>query len=211
MTYKVVQKIPSETTTERFEDQFEHFLAQVLSYKPEQLHFFDEASVIRTDGNRKWGHAFKGDRAVEIQKYASNATFTVNLCVGYFGIDYFNMIDGPSNANVMIQFFDDAMQETNGIGNTIFATGDCIIMDNCGFNHQRFGEAFLRNMLGVRGIHLAFLPPYSPELNPAEYIHIQINERRTPRKRNYDLRIHRVFHSQCYHQNSRLRLAQNIF
>ncbi|XP_033726738.1 uncharacterized protein LOC117316305 [Pecten maximus] len=170
MTYKVMQKIPSETTTARFEGQFDHYLAEVLSYKPEQLHFFDEASVIRTDGNRKRGHAVIGEKAVEVQKYASNATYTVNLCVGYFGIDYFSIIDGPSNANIMIQFFDDALQETNHIGNPIFAAGDCVIMDNCGFHHQRFGETFLKNMLGLQGLHLVFLPPYSPELNPAEFV-----------------------------------------
>ena len=46
------------------------------------LHFFDESSVIRTSGKRNYGSSEIGKRAIEIQPYASNATFTINLLHG---------------------------------------------------------------------------------------------------------------------------------
>ena len=38
------------------------------------MHFFDESSVIKTMGNRNYGDSPVDQRAVEIQRYASNAT-----------------------------------------------------------------------------------------------------------------------------------------
>lgn len=111
-----------------------------------------------------------GKRAVEIQKYASNATYTINLCCGYFDIDHFDIIEGPSNAHEMLAFFDEALNQRNLFGNKVFAQGDCIVMDNCGFHHHRFGEMVLRRMFQAHGCSLIFLPPYSPEYNVAEYI-----------------------------------------
>jgi hypothetical protein len=125
--------------------------------------------VIKTSGNRNYRSSKLGDRAVEVQKYASNANFTINLCCGYFGIDYFDIIEGPSNAHEMLAFFDQVLQQKNLMGNPVFAQGDCVVMDNCGFHHHRFGEMLLRRMLQNHGCSLVFLPPYSPEYNVVEY------------------------------------------
>ena len=170
MTYKKLQKIPKETITPEHERSVGQFFAKLLQYRPCQLHFFDEASVVRTSGNRIYGHAERGKPAVEVQRYASNATLTINLCCGYFGIDYYDILDGPSNANELLRFFDMALQETDGYGNLVFSRGHCIIMDNCGFHHHRLGERVLRTICNAHGVELLFLPTYSPELNVAEYI-----------------------------------------
>ncbi|XP_033746907.1 uncharacterized protein LOC117332133 [Pecten maximus] len=192
MSYKLLGIIPAETTTAQFQTKLDNFLSTVLIYKAHQLHFFDEASVIRTAGHRRRGHAFVGEPAVEVQKYASNATYTVILCCGFFGVDYFNVIDGPSNANIMINFFGEALEQTNSVGNPVFLPGDCVIMDNCGFHHQRFGEAVLRNMLAKHGVELIFLPPYSPELNPAEFIFKMMRDGMKKNLKTF-VRIHGIF------------------
>ena len=45
--------------------------------KRETLHFFDEASVIIvTSGNRMFGSGYRGQPAIEVQRYASNANYT---------------------------------------------------------------------------------------------------------------------------------------
>lgn len=179
MTRKIIQPVPAETRTLAYENKLDAFMAQVLNFTPEQLHFFDEASVVRTSGNRKYGHSFEGTRAVEVQRYASNATHTVNLACGYFGIDYYDILDGPSNAMELVNFFDELMQKTNQLGNPVLAHGDCVILDNCGFHHHRYGEQLLRNMLATRNITLLFQPPYSPEFNVCEYIfHLMRNNLR---------------------------------
>ena len=51
------------------------------------------------------GHGKKGLTAVEVQRYALNCTYTVNLLNGRFGVDKFNILEGPSNGFEMIDFF----------------------------------------------------------------------------------------------------------
>ena len=69
----------------------------------------DEASVVLTTGNRRYGHAFVGLQAMEVCQYSSDANFTVNLLCGYFGVDYYNIVEGPSNGMELLQFFDDVL------------------------------------------------------------------------------------------------------
>ena len=81
------------------------FLAEITGIDPSSLLFFDEASLIRTEGHRKYGNSFIGERALEYQKYASNATYTVNLLHSALRTDHYNVIDGPSNGNELLLFF----------------------------------------------------------------------------------------------------------
>ena len=129
----------------------------------------DEASIIRTSGNRTYGHACVGKPAVEVCRYSSDATFTINLLCVFFGIDYYNVLEGPSNGLKLLQFFSDALEQKYPNGNPISSTGDAVVMDNCGFHHARHVEPVLREMLLHHGVTLIFQPPYCPELNPCEY------------------------------------------
>ena len=51
-----------------------------------QMHFFDETGVIKTSGNRVYGSAPVGLPALE--RYASNANYTVNLLHSITGVDF---------------------------------------------------------------------------------------------------------------------------
>ena len=55
--------------------------------------------------------------AVEIQRYASNCNYTVNLLHSRFGIDNFNILEGPSNGFEMIHFFEESLQAVDHVGN----------------------------------------------------------------------------------------------
>ena len=114
---------------------------------------------------------------MEVQKYASNATYTVNLLHSVFGVDYYNILPGASNGEQLISFFDYALdcQRPNGL--PVFIDGDVVIMDNCGFHHGRLTERALRLMLGMKGVTLLFQPPYSPHLNTCEYCVHKTNQR----------------------------------
>ena len=64
------------------------YLTGCRAIDPTSMHFFYECSVIKTTGNRRYGHSQTGAPAVEIQRYASNCTFTVNLLHSIFGIEF---------------------------------------------------------------------------------------------------------------------------
>ena len=152
------------------------YLQAISRYAARKLHFFDESSVIKTTGNRKYGNARVGERAIELQRYASNATFTINLLHSVVGVDYFNILQGPSNGLELLNFFDDALQVERANGSAALERGDVVVMDNCGFHHARHIEPLLRNMLNTCGIELIYQPPYSPHLNTCEYCFNQIKQ-----------------------------------
>ena len=93
-----------------------------------KLHFFDESSIIKTTGNRKYGNARVGKRTIEVQCYASNATFTINLIHLVVGVDYFNILQGPSNGLELLNFFDEALQVDRADGSAALERGDVVVM-----------------------------------------------------------------------------------
>ena len=168
-TRKKLTVIPRETESERNLQLYDEYVDTMSNLDPLSLHFFDESSVVKTTGNRSYGHAPSNQRAVELQRYASNANYTINLLHGPLGINYFNLLEGPSNGQHLVNFFLEAIQETDENGQFVLKRGDTVIMDNCGFHHARITEAHLRHILGNVGISLIFQPPYRPELNTCEH------------------------------------------
>ena len=152
-----------------FRRNIDEYLAITSHVDPTSRHFFDEASVIKTTSNRLYGHSYRGSKALEVQRYASNATYTVNLLHGIFGVDFYNIIPGASNGAELISFFNYAIGCVRPNGLPVFMYGDVVVMDNCGFHHGRITERTLRQMLEMRGVTLLFQPPYSPHLNTCEY------------------------------------------
>ena len=131
--------------------------------------FFDECSVLVTSGNRAYGNSYIGEPAIEIQRYASNANYTLNLLHSIHGVDYFDVLRGPSNGMELLNFFNDALSVNRVDGSTTLENGNVVIMDNCGFHHGQFAEAVLRDVLQEHGVDLIFQPVYSPHLNTCEF------------------------------------------
>ena len=109
--------VPKENLTDNAQERLHAYLTLCSTCDPRSVHFFDESSVIKTTGNRNYGHAPVGQRAVEIQRYASNATYTVNLLQSIFGVDHVNILPGPSNGLELLNFFAEALQEQDIFGN----------------------------------------------------------------------------------------------
>ena len=122
------------------------------------MHFFDECSAVKTSGNRRYRNSPVGQPALEVQRYASNATFTVNLLHNMYGAGYVNLLPGPSNGLELLNFFAEALQEEDMFGNPLLKDGDTVIMDNCGFHHARHIETVLRNMVAIRRVSLIERP-----------------------------------------------------
>ena len=176
MSKKKLSVIPSESNTPEQIARQDEYLNVISTFKPHQIHFFDEASVIKTTGNRSYGNATFGEKAIEFQRYASNANFTVNLLHSLFGVDYYNILDGPSNGFELLHFFEDAVEIQRPDGSVLLERGDCVVMDNCGFHHGLFVEPVLRELLNDYGVQLIYQPPYCPHLNTCEYCFHQLKE-----------------------------------
>ena len=123
---------------------------------------------MKTTSNRKYGNAPRGEPAFEIQRYASSATYTINLLHSPFGVDFMNVLEGPSNGQELLLFFEEAVSLTRTGASAVLERSDAVIVDNCGFHHGHFVEPILTALLANCGVRLLFQPPYSPEFNTCE-------------------------------------------
>ena len=168
-SYKKLSVIHRETERDDVVEKLQTYIAEVSAVDVNCLHFFDESSVVITSGNRSQGHSAVGKPPFEVQRYASNANFTVNLLHNVNGISHFNILRGPSNGLELLQFFEEALEQVDAFENPIIKVDDLIVMDNCGFHHGRDVEPNLRQMLhDERRVHLMYQPPYHPCFNTCE-------------------------------------------
>ena len=174
MTKKKISPVPTESLSQENSEYTDYFLDHVAQRDYWKVHFFDESSVIVTAGNRVYGNSYLGEPAIEFQRYASNANYTLNLLHSIHGVDYFDVLRGPSNSMELLNFFNEALSVNRADGTTILENGDLVIMDNCGFHHGHFAEPLLRDILQEHGVDLLFQPAYSPHLNTCELCFHQI-------------------------------------
>ena len=91
MTRKKLTTIPLKSTTREATAAIDDFLTEIANIDPTTLDFFDESSVIKTTGNRNYGSGPLGQAAFEVQRYASNANFTINFLHSFSGVDFYNI------------------------------------------------------------------------------------------------------------------------
>ena len=88
---------------------------------------------------------------------------------GLDGIVYANTVDDTSNALTFLNFFEEAVNVYLPDGKPAYSYGDHVIFDNAPIHHYRAGQA-LGEWLDDIGCIAVYLPTYSPEFNPAEYV-----------------------------------------
>jgi transposase len=125
-TWKKLSIRPEESLTHERLLQTLNYIMYISGVDPSTIHFFDESSVVKTTPNRIYGHSEKGCPAIEVKRYTSNCSYTVNLLHSRFGVDYFNILEGPSNGFEMLDFFEDSLQVLDPIGNRVLANGDTV-------------------------------------------------------------------------------------
>ena len=129
-TFKKLNVVPQESLNENNQLKSIEYAMLMSQVDPSKVHFFDESSVKRTTGNRIYGHAKRGKRAVEVKRYASDSNYTLNLLQSRFGITHYNLLEGASNGLEMLHFFNESMQVVDEIyGNPVLAHGDIVVMD----------------------------------------------------------------------------------
>ena len=120
--------------------------------------------------NRNYGHALQGERAIEFKRYMETANVTVNLLASLAGVCYANTVDGPADMVDFLYFFEEAYNSIDPATNQqCLKAGDIIVMDNAPTHHNNGGQ-ILREFLEDIGVELVYMPAYSPEFNPVEYV-----------------------------------------
>ena len=111
------------------------------------------------------GRAPIGERLLAKVPHGHWITTTLIAALGIEGMRCSTVVDGPINADVFESFVEQVLVPE-------LRPGDIVVMDNLS-SHKR---ARTRELIESCGAELAFLPPYSPDLNPIEMVFAKLKQ-----------------------------------
>jgi transposase len=154
--YKSYQQDPDKVRA-YLAETYPEAVAQAKKHQA-RLYFVDEAAF-RSDAHRgtTWGKI--GETPV-VKDSGGRFGFKLISAVSARGDLHFDVVDGAMDADKFIGFLQKLRHDADS---PIF-----VIADNARYHHSKKVRAFLETQEGQ--IMMAFLPPYSPELNPDEQV-----------------------------------------
>ena len=133
-------------------------LAKRAQHEGAEIHWGDETGV-RSDCQHGRGYAPKGQTPV-IRLSAKRASINMISSITNQGKVRFMLYQETMNAKMFIKFIKQLLKDAD---RKIF-----LILDNLRVHHARVVKDWLKDY--TKAIELFFLPAYSPELNPDEYL-----------------------------------------
>lgn len=152
--------------TEYDEDKARRFVREIirptLERWPSRIASIDEAGF-HLNCAPSYGWAKRGKRAVITRPMIRGQKFSLLLCVRPTGIIAGKLVEGAINGKIFRQFLQDLPQ------------GLTLLIDNASIHKATDsltvqGLPTVRQTAARRAIVLQYVPPYSPYLNPVEYV-----------------------------------------
>jgi len=129
-----------------------------------EIHWGDETGL-RNDSQHGRSYAPRGHTPV-IRLSAKRASMNMISTVTNQGKVRFMIYSGTMNAQRLLQFFKQLIKAAN---KKIF-----LILDNLRVHHATLVKAWLTKKRHAQNLEVFFLPAYSPEMNPDEYLNCDV-------------------------------------
>ena len=126
--------------------------------------FIDETWA-KTNMTRLRGRAPRGERLIDKSPHGHWKTTTLIAALGVDGVRCSMVVDGPVNGDVFLAFVERVLVPA-------LRPGDIVVMDNLS-SHK---GSRVRELIEGAQASLAYLPPYSPDLNPIEMVFSKIKQ-----------------------------------
>jgi hypothetical protein len=104
---------------------------------------------------------------------ASNLSYSVTFVTSLRSDRGGHIISTREGSNDAWDFFDSVL---DAVENGIFSPGAFLVLDNARIHHARAIADLLEEILRGVGITLIFLPPYTPEFNPCEFVFQKVKQ-----------------------------------
>jgi len=163
LTRKVVEKI----ALQRNDVLRTRFLCKICQYSTEQLVFVDESASNERTAERRYGWSIRGDpcRVKRSNKRSKRWSVLPAITVdGYIACSIYQDSFTKQRFNTFIR------QDLLPLMNVYPARRSVLVMDN----HSIHRSDELTEMCEDAGVHILYLPPYSPDLNPIEQSFAQL-------------------------------------
>ena len=132
------------------------FQKEVAQLDVKRFKFLDESSV-NMSLTRLYGRAAPDQRVVDSAPQPSGPQTTTLAVIGWTGITAPLVLSGAVNGTVFYGYIQHCVVPT-------LKNGDILFMDNLSAHKVAGLEELIRSC----GVHLIYLPPYSPDFNPIE-------------------------------------------
>lgn len=129
----------------------------LFSRKPANCFVFLDETGASTKMARRYGWGPRSERVVSDVPHGHWKTTTFIGALRTSGMTAPMVIDGAMNGDLFLAYVEQQLVPT-------LRKGDIVVMDNLS-SHKRAG---VREAIESAGATLAYLPPYSPDLNPIE-------------------------------------------
>ena len=128
----------------------------MFGYNPAKLVFLDESGV-NTDMTRRYARAVGGNRSVDSAPLNKPKNTTILSSVRLNGETAYTIYQGGTTSERFTKYLKTVLIPT-------LEPDSVVVMDNMRSHHT---EA-VKSLLEQARVHYAYLPPYSPDLNPIE-------------------------------------------
>lgn len=146
----------TERDSERITELRANFVEWMSTANPEKLVFLDECGVT-TSMTPTHAYAPRGEPAVDRVPRNRGRVTTVLGAMDCDGMVGMMTIESGTTKEVFRDFLEQTVLLDVPVGHTL-------VMDNLGAHRAQL----VRDACTVKGIHIKYLPPYSPEWNPIE-------------------------------------------
>jgi putative transposase len=129
---------------------------------PQRLVFIDE-TWIKTNMAPIRGWGIRGERLKGFAPHGRWRTLTFLAALRADALTAPCVVDGPINGVIFRAYVEQFLVP-------VLRPGDIVVLDNLGSHRARA----IRDVIRAAGATLAFLPPYSPDLNPIEQVFAKV-------------------------------------
>ena len=134
-------------------------------YEPERLVFLDETGT-HLGFTRLFARAARGERAIGRTARNRGGTLTLIAALSLEGVVADMVIDGNVNGDVFVAFVQQVLVPC-------LKVGQVVVLDNLA-SHRR---SEVKMLVNEAGCELVFLPSYSPDFNPIEFVFSWLKDR----------------------------------
>ncbi len=140
-------------------------MAEISMFDPAMLVWVDESGHNRKNTIRTYGYSIRGMAARDYRlKFGGVRVNTIGV-ISIFGMEDIYLVEDTVNVETFEDFCRKCLLPLllpfNGIN-----THSVVIMDNCSIHHVDT----VTDMIHSSGALIRYLPPYSPDLNPIEFV-----------------------------------------
>jgi transposase len=154
------KKVARQKAKERNKDLRDEYVHYISDFSTDQLVFVDESGCDKRAGFRRTGWSPLGIAPLQICKFHRDRRYQILPAYAHDGIVLSRIFQGSTDAEIFEDFIENLLEQCGKWPEP----KSVIIMDNASFHRSdRIDEMCLR-----AGVKLAYLPPYSPDLNPIE-------------------------------------------